>query len=163
MPTIAELLLPEFDQENANTRKTLERVPADKWDWKPHAKSGSLGWLAAHLATLPNFTITMAQTTEYEIDGGHRVNVKSHAEMLPTFDNLVKEARQALAGMTDAQFNETWTLKWKGNVIFSMPKYACIRSAGFNHVFHHRGQLTVYLRLLDIPVPALYGPSADEQ
>jgi uncharacterized damage-inducible protein DinB len=160
---ISQLLLPEFDQEMANTRKTLERVPAEKWDWKPHSKSGSLGWLAAHVATLPNFTITMANTDEYEIDGGHRVNVKGHSEMLPTFDDLTKQAREALSSMSDEKFQQTWTLKFKGHVIFAMPRYAAIRSAGFNHVFHHRGQLTVYLRLLDIPVPGLYGPSADEQ
>lgn len=160
---INELLLAEFDQETANTRKTLERVPPDKWDWKPHAKSGSLGWMAAHIATLPHFTTTTINTKELEIEGSERRKVNNVSELLPAFDEESKKAREALARVTDEQLKEIWTLKWKGQVILSMPRYDVLRGMCFNHVVHHRGQLTMYLRALDVAVPALYGPSADEQ
>jgi uncharacterized damage-inducible protein DinB len=161
--SLSELLVSEFDQEMSNTRKTLERVPADKWDWKPHAKSGTLGWMAAHVATLPNFTLTMIESSEYEIEGGKRIKVENAAQLLPTFDDLRKKTRDALVGVTDEQFHQPWSLKYKGNAMFAMPRYAAIRTMGMNHIIHHRGQLTMYLRTLDVPVPALYGPSADEQ
>ncbi|HWZ98039.1 MAG TPA: DinB family protein [Candidatus Dormibacteraeota bacterium] len=161
--SIAEMLLPEFDTELANTRKTLERVPADKWDWKPHEKSGTLGWLAGHVASLPHFTITTIQTPKLEIEGSTFPSVKTHADLLPTLDSMAKEARTALAGVTDTQMKEIWTLTWKGDVIFSMPRYEVLRVSCFNHIVHHRAQLTMYLRLLNVPIPGLYGPSADEQ
>lgn len=161
--SIAEMLLPEFDTETANTRKTLERVPADKWDWKPQEKSGSLGWLAGHIASLPNFTITTIQTPRLEIEGSKFPSVEKHVDLLPTFDSMSKEARAALASATDAQMREIWTLTWKGDVIFSMPRYEVLRVSCFNHLVHHRAQLTMYFRQLGVAVPALYGPSADEQ
>ncbi len=161
--SIAEMLLPEFDTEIANTRKTLERVPVDKWDWKPHEKSGSLGWLAGHIATLPNFTTVTIQTPKMEIEGSAFPSVKKPSELVATFDAMAKEARAALAGVTDAQMKEIWTLTWKGNLIFSMPRYEVLRVSCFNHIVHHRAQLTMYFRLLGVPVPGLYGPSADEQ
>ncbi len=163
--SIAEMLLPEFDAEGANTRKMLERVPSDpqKWGWKPHEKSGTLGWLASHLATLPEFTITTIQTPKLEIEGWKGTSPQKHSELVPTFDKLNGEARTALAGVTDAQMKEIWTLTWKGNVIFSMPRYEVLRTSCFNHVIHHRAQLTTYFRLLGVSVPGLYGPSADEQ
>jgi uncharacterized damage-inducible protein DinB len=160
---ISELFLGEFDQEMANTRKTLERVPADKWDWKPHAKSGTLGWMASHIATLPHFTSTTINTSEFEIEGSTRRKVNNASELLPVFDDETKLAREAISRVTDEQLKEIWTLKWKGQVIFSMPKYSVLRVTCFNHLVHHRGQLTMYLRALDVPVPAIYGPSADEQ
>src|ERR1700719_4709908 len=160
---ISELLVTEWDQEGANTRKALERVPAEKWDWKPHPKSGTLGWMASHIATLPHFAITTVKTSEFEIEGGERPKVDGHSRLLPVFDEQLKKGRDALAGVTDEQLRQIWTLKWKGNVLFSMPKYNVIRGMCFNHIIHHRAQLTMYLRSLDIPVPALYGPSADEQ
>jgi uncharacterized damage-inducible protein DinB len=161
--SIAEMLLPEFDTEIANTRKTLERVPADRWDWKPQEKSGSLGWLAGHIASLPHFTVTTIQTPRLEIEGSKFPNVEKPADLLPTFDSMSKEARAALVGVTDAQMKEIWTLTWKGEVIFSMPRYEVLRVSCFNHLVHHRAQLTMYFRQLGVPVPALYGPSADEQ
>ncbi len=160
---ISELLLTEFDQEMANTRKTLERVPGEKWDWKPHPKSGTLGWMASHIATLPNFTVATIQTAEFEIEGSPRDKVDNVSGLLPMFDAQSKKARAAIAGITDEQLREIWTLKWKGNVIFALPKYNVLRIMCFNHMIHHRAQLTTYLRALDVPVPALYGPSADEQ
>ncbi|HXM93501.1 MAG TPA: DinB family protein [Candidatus Dormibacteraeota bacterium] len=160
---INQLLLGEFDHEMSNTRKTLERVPADKWDWKPHAKSGTLGWLAGHIATLPAFTVTTIQLTELEIAGSKTPKVANASELLPAFAKCRQEARDALAGVTDEQLRVTWTLKWNGKVLFSMPRYDVLRMSCFNHIIHHRAQLTTYLRALDVPVPALYGPSADEQ
>ena len=161
--SIVPLLLSEFDQESQNTQKVLERVPADKWDWKPHEKSGTLGWLAGHVATLPGFTVQTIKTLELEIEGGDWPKVTKHADLLAAFAQQSAEGRAALAGVTDEQVRETWTLKWKGNVVFAMPRYQVLRGMCFNHIVHHRAQLTVYLRLLNVPVPAIYGPSADEQ
>jgi DinB family len=150
--SISELLVTEWNQEGANTRKALERVPADKWDWKPHPKSGT-----------PHFAVTTIKTSDFEIEGSERPKVDGHSRLLPVFDEQLKKGRDAVASVTDEQLREIWTLKWKGNVLFSMPKYNVIRSMCFNHIIHHRAQLTMYLRTLDVPVPALYGPSADEQ
>lgn len=160
---ISELLLTEFDQEMANTRKTLERVPVEKWDWKPDPKSGTLGWMASHVATLPNFTATTIQTSELEIQGAPNPKVNSPSDLLKVFDEQRGIARKAIAGVTDEQLKEIWTLKWNGKVLFAMPKYNVLRVMCFNHLIHHRAQLTTYLRALNVPVPALYGPSADEQ
>jgi uncharacterized damage-inducible protein DinB len=161
---LVDALLPEFDHEMATTRTVLERVPEEKFDWKPHAKSFSLGALAAHVATLPTWgTETM---TKSEIDVGTTPQppaaLPSRQEMLAAFDRCVADARAALAGRTDAELLAMWSLKRGGRTLFTMPKAAVLRSFVLNHLVHHRGQLTVYLRLLDIPVPSIYGPSADE-
>jgi len=163
--SIAEMLLPEFDAEGANSRKMLDRVPPDpeKWGWKPHEKSGTLGWLAAHLATLPEFTTTVIRTPKLEIEGWRGTRPEKQSELVPAFDKLSKEARAALAGVSDAQMQEIWTLTWKGSVLLSMPRYEVLRVSCFNHAIHHRAQLTTYFRLLGVSVPGLYGPSADEQ
>jgi uncharacterized damage-inducible protein DinB len=159
-----ELLLRELDVETPNTKKTLERVPAAKWDWKPHQKSGTLGWLAGHVATLPRFVITVIQTPGMEIAGSNFPKVTCHADLLDTFSNLSNQARTAVAGLTDENLlRETWTLTWNGTVLFSLPRYDVLRVHCFNHLLHHRAQLTGYFRALDVPLPALYGPSADEQ
>lgn len=159
---INELLLGEFDHEMSNTQRTLERVPAERWDWKPHPKSGTLGWLAGHVATLPTFAVSTIQLRELEIAGAQFPKVGNRSELLEVFSKCREEARKAIAGVTDDQLRETWTLKWNGKVIFSMPRYDVLRGMCFNHIVHHRAQLTMYLRALDVPVPALYGPSADE-
>jgi uncharacterized damage-inducible protein DinB len=160
---INELLIREFDQEMSNTQKTLERVPADKWDWKPHEKSGSLGWMAGHVATLPGFTVATIRTPELDLAAANIPKVEKHADLLATFAKLRQEARDSLAGVTDEQLHQTWTLKRNGTVIFSMPRYDVLRTMCFNHIVHHRAQLTMYLRQLNVPVPGLYGPSADEK
>lgn len=160
---INQLLLGEFDHEMANTRKTLERVPAGKWDWKPHEKSGTLGWMAGHIATLPEFTVNTIKLQELEIAGAKFPKVAHHGELLGQFDKSRDAARAAIAGVTDEQLHEMWTLKWDGKVLFSMPRYDCLRGMCFNHLIHHRAQLTMYLRELGVAVPALYGPSADER
>ena len=161
--SIVPLLLSEFDQELQNTQKVLERVPAEKWDWKPHDKSGKLGWLAGHIATLPRFVIPVVHESKMEISGYPSPKVENPAELLPTFSKSREDARNALSSLKDDCLNETWTLAWEGKEIFSLPRYSVLRVMCFNHIVHHRAQLTVYLRLLNVPVPAIYGPSADEQ
>src|ERR1700685_3583629 len=160
---INELLIREFDREMSNTQTTIELVPAEKWDWKPHEKSGSLGWMAGHVATLPGFTIVVINTPELDVAGISIPKIEKHADLLNTFTKLRGEARDALAGVTDEQLGETWALKQNGKTIFSMPRYDMLRTMCFNHILHHRAQLTMYLRELNVPVPALYGPSADEK
>ena len=161
-------LLPEFDQEMAGTRKSLERVPDDKFDWKPHAKSMTLRQLTTHLALFPSWmTMTLDKASfDYAPVGGEAYKtpaVNSRQELLEVFDRDLAKAREALMGASDAQLMETWSLLAGGKTIFSMPRIAVLRGMVMNHMIHHRAQLGVYLRLNDIPVPALYGPSADEQ
>jgi DinB family len=138
---IVDALLPEFDHEMTTTRKLLERVPDDKFEWQPHPKSMSLGRLSTHLATLPWWgEVTLNQT----------------------FDKNVAKARAILVSKSDAEMMVPWSLKRGGQTIFSMPRVAVWRSFVVNHIIHHRGQLSVFLRLNDVPVPSIYGPSADE-
>ena len=160
---LSELLIKEFDGELANTKRVLERVPVDKWDWKPDEKSGSLGWMASHVATLPSFGITMCNTTNYEIEGGARTNVDKPADLLKVFEQVGNDARAAISKVTDDQMKENWSVTWKGKKIIEMPRYSAIRVMCFNHIIHHRGQLTMYLRSLGAPLPGIYGPSADEK
>jgi len=160
---MVDALLPEFDHEMTTTRKVLERIPEDRFDWKPHAKSFSLGALATHVATLPTWGAETLSKSEIDIAGGQPpAALPSKAELMATFDKNVAATRSALAGKTDAELMAMWTLKRGGKTIFSMPKTAVLRSFVFSHLIHHRGQLSVYLRLLDVPVPSIYGPSADE-
>jgi uncharacterized damage-inducible protein DinB len=165
---LKDILLPEFDMEMDNTRRTLERVPDDKFDWKPHEKSGTLGWMASHVATLPYWaTITMQQDSLdiAPADGSSVVPPKptNRKELLEIFDKNRGEARAALAAGDDATYAQPWALLLGGKQLFSEPRSAVLRRMVFNHIIHHRGQLTMYLRLLNVPVPGLYGPSADEQ
>lgn len=165
---IKDDLLAEFDMEMANTRRTLERVPDDKFDWKPHAKSGTRGWMAGHVAQLPQWAaITMKQDSLDIAPVGAPPYVPpkpaNRQEVLQAFDKSTTEARAALAGSADADFEKPWTLLMGGKELFSHPRAEVLRRMVFNHLIHHRGQLTMYLRLLDVSVPALYGPSADEQ
>jgi len=165
--TIGQSILPEFDQEMAGTRKTLERVPDQHWNWKPHDKSGTVGWLASHIATMPSWTTVTLQTEQLDyapVDGpGYQPpKIENRQQLLAEFDKGVKEARGALANASDAEMLKDWTLLAGGQTIFTMPRIACLRGMVFNHIIHHRAQLTVYYRLLGIPVPGLYGPSADE-
>lgn len=160
---ISQALLPEFDQEVANTRKTLDRVPDGKFDWKPHAKSGTLGWLAGHVATLPNLALVAINSDSFDVTVRPPMpSTKTRAELLAAFDKLSADARKAIAGATDQDLMKTWSLLNGGKTIFSMPRAAVLRVFFMNHLIHHRAQLGVYLRLLDIPVPSIYGPSADE-
>lgn len=157
-------LIQEIEQECATTRRVLERVPGDQLSWRPHPKSMSLGQLALHVATSPGFI------TEWALEDVRQGGVGSAppqpasvAEILSAHDDGVKKARAALSTIGDAGMERMWQLKTpEGAPVFSMPKGALIRSVALNHTYHHRGQLSVYLRLLNVPVPSIYGPSADE-
>ena len=160
---IVDALLPEFDREMTTTRKLLERVPEGKFDWKPHAKSMSLGGLATHVATIPYWGEVTLTQPEIDLGGAGRAEiVKSRAELLAKFDSNVSATRAALIGKTDSELMAPWSLKSSGHTVFTMPKAAVWRSFVMNHVIHHRAQLSVYLRMHDVPIPAMYGPSADE-
>ena len=164
---ISQALLPEFDQEFANTRKMIERVPDDKLAWKPHQKSMSMGVLATHLGETPGWMGVTIEQGSFDVapPGGSsyvRPELKSRKEILEFFDKSVPVARAVVARATDEQLMQPWSLLKAGQPIFTMPKIAVVRSFLMNHTIHHRAQLGVYLRLNDIPVPGMYGPSADE-
>ena len=165
---IRDALLPEFDQEMAATRKTLERVPEAKFSWKPHPKSGSMVWLANHVATIPEWGMITLKQTSFDMSPDGKPYVppplpKSSKELLDAFDKHTKEFRAALATANDADFSVNWSLLNHGTPVLTMPRAACLRSFVFNHLVHHRAQLGVYLRMNDVALPAIYGPSADEQ
>ncbi len=165
---IRDALLPEFDQEMANTRKVLERCPEDKYGWKPHPKSFSMGSLATHIANMTGWTVDVIEKDSFDFapPGAPPYKeepVTSRQELLAAFDKQAAAARAALATASDEHLAKTWSLLGGGVTVFSMPRMVCIRSFVMNHTIHHRAQLTVYLRLNDVPVPAIYGPSADEQ
>jgi uncharacterized damage-inducible protein DinB len=161
---LSEGLLSEFDQEMANTRRTLERVPGDKFDWKPHPKSWNLRELATFLAILPSWgTTTIAQDSLDLLGPAPPPTVASSAkDLVERFDKNVAGARGAIAGASDQHLMNPWTLLKGGKKLFSLPRIVVLRSFVMNHMIHHRGQLTVYLRMNDAPVPAIYGPTADE-
>jgi uncharacterized damage-inducible protein DinB len=164
---ISEALLPEFDRESGMTRSVLERCPEAKFDFSPHAKSWGLIHLATHLANLPRWAVMTLRQDELDIAPPDAPPykedfAKTSAELLEKFTTNTADAREAIAATTDEEFMKSWTLLKTGAPIFSMPKLACLRSFVMNHGIFHRGQLAVYLRLIDVPVPALYGPSADE-
>lgn len=165
---IGAMYLPEFEVEMAGTRKTLERVPDDKFDWRAHKKSYSLGEIATHLANLPTWAGITLNQDSFDVsppDGSSTKieQAKSTKEVLANFDKNVADAKAAIAAASDEVFMQNWTLLAGGQELFTMPKTAVLRSFVLNHMIHHRAQLGVYLRLNDIPVPAIYGPSADEE
>jgi uncharacterized damage-inducible protein DinB len=161
---IVDLLLPEFDHEMGVTRRLLERVPDGRFEWKPHAKSMSLGSLATHIAQLPYWGRVIFEQDSFDIgaDDARTPMVANRAELLARFDSHVAETRQGIAGKSDAEMMAPWTFRKLGRVVFTMPRVAAARSFLLNHSIHHRGQLSVYLRLNDVPVPPIYGPTADE-
>jgi uncharacterized damage-inducible protein DinB len=164
--SIAQTLLPEFDHEMANTRRMLALVPAADAAWKPHPKSYALGDLAAHIATLPMWGRLSLELPELDLGspanaGIARVPYTTTPELLERLDRNVAEARAALAAASDADLGVVWTLKNGGTTVFSLPRAAVMRGFVLSHMIHHRGQLSVYLRLRDVPLPSLYGPTAD--
>jgi len=164
---LRDALLPEFDHEMATTRKTLERVPEDKPDWKPHNKSMTIGRLAGHLAELPSLAVAALQTESLDFNPPGApprpsLVMTSRKQLLEAFDQNVTAARAAIAGASDEHLMKTWTLQSGGKTIFTMPRVAVLRTMLMSHVIHHRGQLSVYLRMNNVPVPSIYGPSADE-
>lgn len=159
-------LLPEFDHEMGTTRRLFERVPASDFGWAPHEKSYTLGQLVAHLANLPRWAQIACETSAFDAaaagEAARPAVPESVAELLMRFDANVSAARARIAEQTDASLAAPWTLKQGAHQIFTMPKSSVLRSFVLNHLVHHRGQLTVYLRMRDVPVPAVYGPTADE-
>lgn len=155
-------LLPEFDQEMKSTRRVLERVPSDKADWRPHPKSFPLGHLAQLLSWMPGWITNTVTETKLDLAGGAGYSMEKTESLLDVFDKNVREAREALAKATEADFEVPWSLTMGDRVLMTMPRGSVVRQH-FSHLSHHRGQMTVYLRLLDIPVPSIYGPTADER
>ncbi|WP_254512004.1 DinB family protein [Anatilimnocola floriformis] len=163
----ADVLLPEFDAEMASTRKVLERVPEDKWDWKCHPKSHTIGWNANHIAEIPGWVAGSLQFTEWDVSpvGGEPYRTptyRTRQELLAFFDKNVAEARTAIQTVKDEDLGVAWSLKSAGQTILTMPRAAVVRTFVMNHLIHHRAILTVYFRLNDVPVPGMYGPSGDE-
>ncbi|MEP7013480.1 MAG: DinB family protein [Acidobacteriota bacterium] len=166
--SISETLLPELDHEMATTRRVLERVPiAEKGDWLPHEKSMSLNRLANHVAELPGWLAMTMKTEALDLaplEGPKYTSptLATNEALLASFDALVTEGRAALAAASDEDMFVPWALQMGGQDLFKIPRVAVLRTWVFNHIIHHRGQLTVYLRELGVPVPSIYGPSADE-
>ncbi len=162
--TISEALLSEFDHEMASTRRTLERVPADKGDYTPHEKSMPMGKLAAHVVQLTGFGLTVLTTPQLDFSAGSFTPLpfESSGQLVKVLNEEAAKVRAALAGTSDDAWQQKWKLSFEGKTIFEASRFLAYRSMFLNHVVHHRAQLGVYLRLNGIPVPGLYGPSADE-
>jgi uncharacterized damage-inducible protein DinB len=162
--TISELFLQEFDVEMPGTRQLLERVPETSFTWKPHEKSMTLGRLASHIADLPARCTTIITTDELVRQPGFTPwSASSTAELLAHFDAATTEARPALAGLRDDRLSVMWTLKMGDRTLASLPRAMALRRVFMDHIIHHRAQLGVFLRLLDVPIPGMYGASADDQ
>jgi uncharacterized damage-inducible protein DinB len=162
-----QALLAEFDTEMPKTRNTLARIPDDKFDWKPHPKSSAMGALAVHIATMPGWLADTFASESFDFAVGGKMfempTAKNRKELLALFDKGAASARAGLEKATDEQLMQTWTLLQNGQTVFAMPRAVVFRGMIMNHIIHHRAQLGVYYRLNDIPVPALFGPSADEE
>jgi uncharacterized damage-inducible protein DinB len=156
--------LPEFDREMGTTRRLLERVPFDNPNWQPHAKSMSLLRLSTHISELPNFAVRAMTAKEFDVAGPREVKppLTSAAELVARFDANVAAAREVLVGKTDPELMVPWKLVNNGKEVFTLPRIGVLRTLLLNHIIHHRGQLSIYLRLNDVPLPSIYGPSADE-
>jgi uncharacterized damage-inducible protein DinB len=157
-------MLNEFQRECATTRRVLDRVPADKLDWTPHVKSMTIGTLANHIASVPGGISRIAQNDVHEIDPAAFAppQPKDKQEILDAFEASSKTAQEFIEGLTESMATATWRLTAGGKEVIAMPRVELIRNIMFNHLYHHRGQLSVYRRLLEVPVPSIYGPSADE-
>jgi uncharacterized damage-inducible protein DinB len=158
-----DILLVEFDREARLTRQVLERLPGDRLDWQPHPRSRTLGQLALHLAELPRWGASVAAGAEFDLE---QISIAPpmapSAALLTLYDANTSEARRAVSTRTDAELLAPWTLRRAGDEVFTVPRLMAVRTVLLQHATHHRGQLTVYLRLLDVPLPPLYGPTADE-
>ncbi len=160
--TISEELLPEFDMEMVSTRRLVERVPSEKGQWKPHPKSFSLGHLTQLVCWMPGWIARTLKDTELNLVGSSPYTYEKTEDLLAMFDKNVKEAHDAIAASKEEDYDVDWSLKFGDRVVFTQPRRQVVRTH-VNHLIHHRGQLTVYLRLIDVPLPAIYGPSADER
>jgi len=161
--SFSQSILPEFDQEMKNTRKILECMPDAKLDYQPHPKSMTMARLATHVAELPGWASTTVDVDVLEMQPGYKPRIaQSRAELLEIFDKAVSEARPKIEATSDEKWQQLWTFKFAGNTVLSMPRAAVLRSVVMNHLIHHRAQLGVFLRLNDVAIPGMYGPSADE-
>ena len=160
--SLTQAILQEFDTEAKTTRRVLERVPADKFSWKPHPKSMSLGELAMHTAMTPGAICGWACEEETKFTGEKTPTPGSTADIIAAHDTSVAKMKEVMGQLGDGGLMKSWKATSGGQTLFEMPKGALIRAIALNHWYHHRGQLSVYLRLLDVPVPSIYGPSADE-
>jgi len=161
-PSIAQAFLAELDAEMPPTRRLLERVPSAKGEWRPHPKSFSLAHLSQLVARMPGWITHTMKQSSLDLSGAPRYSNETTETLLAEFDRCVKEAREVLAQARDEDFGEPWSLTMGERVLMTMPRLAVMRQ-NINHLSHHRGQLTVYLRLLDVPIPSIYGPTADEK
>jgi uncharacterized damage-inducible protein DinB len=165
--SISMTVLPEFDREMATTRTMLERVPETRAEWTPHAKSWTMGELACHIGNLPRLGLITMESDELDLSpmngssGGSAPRFQSTAKLISSFDENVKKARAAIESASDSDMMEPWTLRRAGKTVWTLPRAAVLRSFILSHMIHHRGQLSVYLRLNDVPLPSVYGPSAD--
>ena len=160
--TVAETLLPEIDQEMGTTRRVLERVPTEKGEWKPHPKSFTLGHLAQLVSGMPGWITNAITETYLDLARYPGYSYEKTEDLLKSFDKNVAAARKAIAGSKDSDYKAEWSLRHGDRVIFTQTRGPVVRTH-INHLVHHRGQLTVYLRLIDVPVPMIYGPTADEK
>lgn len=163
----AEMILPEFEQEMASTRKLLERIPNDKLGWKSHAKSNSIGWNANHVAEIPGWVEGVLERDSWDfapVDGpAYRTpELGSAGEIVAMFDRNVQAARRAIQAFREEAMEDDWSLLEGGKTLLTMPRHLVMRMFVLNHLIHHRAHLCVYLRLNDCPVPGMYGPSADD-
>ncbi len=162
MNPMIDPLMMELDMEAATTRRVLERIPADKYSWKPHPKSYSMGQLALHTASVPGALSHLLTNDSFEVQNFQQDPPKTQEEVLGALDTAVANTKVFLQGLTPERAVAMWELTNKGKQILCAPRIALVRSLVFNHWYHHRGQLLVYMRLLDLPVPSVYGPTADE-
>jgi uncharacterized damage-inducible protein DinB len=164
MSKALEPMLKELEQESATTRRVLERIPENKLGWKPHAKSMSLGQLALHIAAVPGAIANLAKNDVFDLSQANfnQPAAANKAEIFTAFDSSVKSAVEYLAGVSESSASGNWCAKFKEKELFTMTRAELLRSIMLNHWYHHRGQLSVYLRMLDVDVPSIYGPSADE-
>ena len=159
---IIDPIIAELEQESQATKRVLDRVPEGKLSWKPHSKSYSLGQLALHVASIPNAICQLASVDNFEIGPFPQSEGKSRKEILDTFNESLAGAKKWLNQVDDARAMATWTASKNGKAVMSIPRIGALRTIMLNHLYHHRGQLVTYLRLLDVPLPSVYGPTADE-
>jgi uncharacterized damage-inducible protein DinB len=160
--SLADTILIELDQESHTTKRVLDRVPEAKLSWRPHPKSYSLGQLALHIAASQGNVASLASQDFVESPGFAQAEPANRRQIFEAFSKSIEDAKMTIGKMDDARLKSTWTLTRNGQTIMAIPRIDFLRSVLLNHVYHHRGQLSVYLRLLDVPVPSIYGPSADE-
>ncbi len=164
MIPMSQAMLGEIEREATTTRKVLERVPEDKLSWRPHKKARTLGQLALHTALVPGNVARLSQNDEFDASQANfeGAQPKNLGEIFAAHDESIRAAEDCLKGLTEARATAPFTVKFGTKDVFSVPRAALLRSIMLNHWYHHRGQLSIYLRLLDVPVPSIYGPSADD-